>query len=423
MDPDHPPAPIFRRRAEHLIQEALADTPVVVVQGARQVGKSTLATQILEGSGIPLLTLDTTATLNAARDDPDSFVRQRPHSMLAIDEVQRAPELLRAVKAVVDEDPRPGRFLLTGSANLLSIPGQHESLAGRAETIPLFGLSQGEITGGHDQLTELLLRGDESQLPTARSYLSRHEYLEIICAGSYPQARLRVGRRRQVWFDNYLERILDRDVRDLSRLAHLDRLPRLIRLLAANNAGELVRARVAKEAGIPETSLPSYLDLMTSLYLIQSVPAWRGSLTQRVVARPKVSLLDTGLAARLTNLSPEALAPGSPSSHLAGGLVEAFVAGEVRRQSTWAPTPFELFHFRDRNGLEVDLVLEDDARRVAGIEVKASSTVRAQDFAGLQVLRDKTGPRFTLGAILYTGRESVRFSERLWALPLAALWR
>lgn len=413
---------IIARRAERLVREAMVDTPVVVIQGARQVGKSTLAIQVLAGSGTPLLTLDTSATFNAARSDPESFVRQRPNSLMAIDEVQRAPELLRAIKAAVDEDRRPGQFLLTGSADLLSIPGHHESLAGRAETVPLYGLTQGEITGGPDRLASLLLGRDEAALSVLHSDLNRQDYLEIICAGSYPEARLRLGRRRQAWFDNYLTRIVDRDARDLSRLAHLDRLPRLVRLLAANNAGELVKSRVAVDADIPETSLPGYLELLASLYLIQVLPAWGANLTQRVVGRPKVSLLDTGLAARLSNLSPAALAPGAASAHSAGGLVEAFVAAEVLRQSTWTDTPFKLFHFRDRNGMEVDLVLEDDARNIAGIEVKASATVGSRDFVGLRFLRDKAERRFSLGVVLYTGRTAVRFSERLWALPLSALW-
>jgi uncharacterized protein len=410
------------RRAERLVREALTDTPVVLIQGARQVGKSTLAGRILTEAGTPLLTLDSASTFNAARHDPDSFVRQRPGALLAIDEVQRAPELLRAVKAAVDDDRAPGRFLLTGSANLLTIPGHHESLAGRAETVQLYGLSQGEITGSRDGLAELLLRGEEAPLGELRSELTRQDYLELICAGSYPEARLRTGRRRQAWFDNYLSRIVNRDARDISPLAHLDRLPRLVRLLAANNAGELVKTRIATDAAIPETSLTGYLDLLESLYVIHTIPAWGGNLTQRVVGRPKVSLLDTGLAARLGNLSPAALSPSGAGAHHAGGLVEAFAAAELRRQRTWADTPFELFHFRDRNGLEVDLLLEDDSRHVVGIEIKAAARVDVRDFKGLSFLRERTGGRFTLGVILYTGRDPIRFAERLWALPLAALW-
>ena len=414
--------PTYLRRAKVLVEEALTDTPVVLIQGARQVGKSTLATQVLSHRKAQFLTLDTSAVLNAARSDPDSFARQNPGSILAIDEIQRAPELLRAIKSVVDEDRRPGQFLLTGSANLLAIPGQHESLAGRAESVSLYGLSQGEIFGGRDNLAEVLLGRNEQQLGQIGSQLTRADYLELICAGSYPEALLRQGRRRQAWLDNYLSRIVDRDARDISRLGHLDRLPRLVRLLAANNSGELVKSRVAADSGIPESSLPGYIDLLASLYLIQVIPSWGGNLTKRVVARPKVSLLDSGLAARLSNVSPDALIPGSPSGHLAGPLFEAFVAGELRRQSTWSQNPFELFHFRDRNGLEVDLVIEDSARNIAAIEVKSSATVDARDFSGLAFMRDKTGARFSLGVVLYTGREAIRFGDRLWALPVGALW-
>ncbi len=225
-------ATILPRRAEVLVREALSDTPVVLIQGTRQVGKSTLAAQVLAGTDTPLFTLDIAATYNVASSDPDAFVRQRPGSLLAIDEVQRSPELLRAIKAAVDEDRTPGRFLLTGSANLLTIPGHHESLAGRAETIPLYGLSQGEILGGHDSLADRLLRGDEQPLSDLHSALTRADYLDLVCDGSYPEARLRRGRRRHAWFDNYLKRIVDRDARDLSRLTHIDRLPHLIRLLS-----------------------------------------------------------------------------------------------------------------------------------------------------------------------------------------------
>ena len=422
MSNENPGYKAFSRHAEGLVKMALADTPVVLIQGARQVGKSTLATQVLAGTGARLLTLDTHSVLSAAQNDPDSFVRQNPDSLLAIDEVQRAPELLRAVKAVVDEQRRPGQFLLTGSADLLRIPGQHESLAGRAETIPLFGLSQGEIRSGKDDLASRLFSGDEIGLNDFAGTMSRDEYLEIICEGSYPEPRLRSGRRRQAWFDNYLSRIVDRDAKDISRLMHLDRLPRLMRLLAANNSGELVKSRFAKGIDLPETSISGYLELLASLYLIHFLPAWGGNLTQRVIGRPKLSLLDSGLAARLSNLSVAAFHPGSATAHHAGGLTEAFVTGEIRRQSTWAPNRFEMFHFRDRSGREVDLVLEDDARNIVGLEVKSSATVQARDFAGLEYLSKVTGPRFKMGVVLYMGKAAVRFGPRLWALPLSALW-
>jgi predicted AAA+ superfamily ATPase len=408
------------RYAQDLVEETLDDTPITVIQGARQVGKSTLVREVVTGRDATVLSLDATATYNAARADPDAFVRQAG-GLLVIDEVQRVPELVRAMKDAVEEDRRPGRFLVTGSADLLQIPGTEESLAGRAETVVLYGLSQGELAGHREDFVDRLLAGDQKELGTRAGTLSREDYLEAICAGSYPEPLTRAERRRNAWFDNYVKRIMARDVQDLSRLAHLDRLPDLLRLLAANTSGELVKARLANDAGIPETSLPSYLNLLETLYLIHVLPAWGDNLTKRVTGRPKVALLDTGLAARLNHVTPSAMAPGAVSD-AAGGLFESFVAGELRRQLVWAQTPARLFHFRDRDGLEVDIVVESDGRRVAGVEMKAAGSVSKGDFKGLTFLRDKLKDRFAIGVVLYTGRQPLPFGERLWALPYSALW-
>lgn len=408
------------RYAQDLIEETLEDTPITVIQGARQVGKSTLVREVVAQRDATVLSLDATATYNAARADPDAFVRQA-EGLLVIDEVQRVPELVRAMKDAVEEDRRPGRFLVTGSADLLQIPGTEESLAGRAETVVLYGLSQGELAGQREDFVDRLLAGDHKELSARVGMMSREDYLEAICAGSYPEPLSRAGRRRNAWFDSYVKRIMTRDVRDLSRLAHLDRLSDLLRLLAANTSGELVKARVANDAGIPETSLPGYLDLLETLYLIHVMPAWGDNLTKRVTGRPKVSLLDTGLAARLNHVTPAAMAPGAVSG-AAGGLFESFVAGELRRQLVWAATPARLFHFRDRDGLEVDIVAESDDRRVAGVEMKASGSVSQGDFKGLTFLRDKLKDRFAMGVVLYTGKQPLPFGDRLWALPCSALW-
>lgn len=407
------------RYAQALVDETLADTPITVVQGARQVGKSTLVRQVVMGRDARVVSLDAAFAYNAAKADPDAFVRQTS-GMLVIDEVQRVPELMRAMKDAVDEDRRPGRFLITGSADLLALSGA-ESLAGRAETIPLYGLSRGEIEGTREGFADLLFSGDESSFSALAGNLSRDDYLEIICAGSYPEALSRSGRRRGSWFDNYVTRIVSRDALDVSRLTQLDRLPTLLRLLAANNAGELVKARIGNDVQISESSLTPYVDLLETLYLIHRLPAWGNNLTKRVVGRPKVALLDTGLAARLNNVTARAMAPGAVSD-AAGGLFEAFVAGEVRRQLVWADVEASMFHFRDRHGIEVDLVLETPDRRVAGLEVKATGSVSQADFAGLQFLRDKLGDRFATGVVFHTGTQALPFGRRLWALPYSALW-
>lgn len=420
MNPPGDARGLLPRFAREMVEQTLADTPITVLQGARQVGKSTLARQVLAGRDAQLLSLDSTAVYEAARSDPDGFVRQSS-GLLGIDEVQRAPELVRAMKDAVEQDRRPGRFLITGSANLLDLPGTQESLAGRAETVVLYGLSRGELAGRREDFLDRLMAGDHAELAARPATLTRPDYLDILCTGSYPEPMQRTGRRRNAWFDNYLQRIVSRDARDVSRLAHLDRLPTLVRLLAANNAGELVKARLAAGAAIPETSLPGYLDLLETLYLIHQIPAWGNNLTGRVTGRAKVALLDTGLAARLNNVTPAAMSPGV-ASDVAGDLFEAFVAGEMRRQLAWSNVDASLFHFRDRDGREVDLILEDADRNVAGIEVKASSTVRSEDFRGLTFLRDKLGSRLTSGVVLYTGANALPFGDRLWALPLSALW-
>jgi len=411
------PVPRF---AQQPVEATLADTPVTVLQGARQVGKSTLARAVLDTRRAPLLSLDNAAVLSAARTDPDGFVRQR-EGLLGIDEAQRVPELIRAIKDAVDEDRRPGRFLLTGSANLLHVPGTEESLAGRAETVVLYGFSQGELTGQPEDFLDRLLTGDLPSLASRTSRLTRADYLSIVCAGSYPEPRTRPPNRRAAWYDNYIRRIVSADARDLSRLGHLDRLPTLIRLIAANTAGELVVSRLAADAGIPERSLPPYLDLLETLYLVHRLPAWGGNLTRRVVGRPKLALLDTGLAARLINVTPQALAPGNTPDH-AGSLLETFVSGELRRQGGWSQRQPQLFHFRDIDGGEVDIVVEGDDRTIAGIEVKAAMTVGAKDFRGLTLLRDKLGDRFRAGVVLHCGTTPLPFGDRLFALPLAALW-
>ncbi len=414
------PGAVVQRFGAGLVLETLADTPITVLQGARQVGKSTLAKAVMEGRPGRYVSLDSAALYRAAKADPDAFVRQTTET-LVVDEVQRVPELIRAMKDVVDEDRRPGRFLITGSANLLQIPGTEESLAGRAETVVLYGLSQGELVGRREDFVDRLLAGDAVGLGSRSGKLSRSEYLDLVCAGSYPEPLHRSGRRRNAWFDNYLERIITRDAADLARLAHLDRLPTLVRLLAANTSGEHVRARIAMDAGIPERSLPPYMALLDTLYLTHTLPAWGENLTKRVTGRPKVALLDTGLAARLNNVTTGGLAPGVVSGP-AGPLLESFVAGELRRQLVWADTPAKLFHFRDRDGKEVDIIIESDDRRVAGIEMKASGSPSADDFKHLRFLRDRLGDRFSLGVVLHTGREAVPFGDRLLALPYSALW-
>lgn len=398
----------------------MSDTRIVVIQGARQVGKTTLVREVVDELRGRLVTFDDALTRSAAQADSVGFLDQNPEGLLAIDEVQRVPEMVLALKLVVDRDGRPGRFLLTGSADLLRLPATEDSLAGRAESIELHGFSQGEISSRRERFIDGVFDGDTFLGHV--SELSRSDYLERAVAGAYPEALMRTaGRRRNQWLDNYLARIVERDAPDVSNLRRLGELPLILRVLAARNGEELNVASLANDTGIPASTLVPHLELLETLYLIQRIPAWSTNLSKRVVSRPKVALLDSGLAARLLNVSAAGASP-TAYSEVAGHLLEGFVAGELRRQIGWTERSVRMSHYRDRAGDEIDLILESDDGQVAGVEVKAAASVGLRDAKWLLKLRDKLGDRFVRGIILHTGTTSAPFGERVTAAPLDVLW-
>ncbi len=413
-----PDARFRPRLAYPRIVEALEDTRIVAIQGARQVGKSTLAARVLadrEGVGV---TLDEPGALDFARSDPAGFVEQAPGGLLVIDELQRAPELVIALKASVDRDARPGRFLVTGSANLLDLSSTHESLAGRVERIEVYPFSQRELEGAPGSFIDAAF--DPRALASHSSSETRGDYIERVCAGGYFEAlQRRSPRRREDWYDAYVAQIVRRDAPDISGLQRLSDLPRLLRLIAARMGSTMVWSSLASDAGIPRRTLDPYVALLETLYLVHTLPSWSVNLTSREVKQPKVFPIDSGLAASLIGSTPAALGPGST---LAGQLLECFVVGELRRQQTWAAQRSTLHHYRDSRGVEVDAVLETPDGRVVGIEVKAASTVRASDAAGLTLLRDRLGERFIAGYVLHTGPSSIAIGDRIAAVPMDALW-
>lgn len=411
-------APLHPRLAYPRIVEALTDTRIVAIQGARQVGKSTLAAQILadhEGVGV---TLDDPGSLDFARTDPAGFVEQASGGMLVIDELQRAPELVVALKASVDRDRRPGRFLVTGSANLLALSSTHESLAGRVERIEMDPFSQRELGRAAGSFIDAAFAPDV--LARHSSSATRQDYIERASAGGYPEALQRsTPRRREDWYDAYISQIVRRDAPDISGLQRIADLPRLLRLIAVRMGSTMVWSSLASDANIPRRTLDPYVALLETLYLTHTLPAWAVNLTSREVKQPKVFPVDTGLAASLLGTSPAALGPGSP---LSGPLLECFVVGELRRQQTWAAQRSTLHHYRDSRGVEVDAILETPDGRVVGIEVKAASTVRASDASGLSLLRDRLGERFVAGYVLHTGPSAVAIGDRIVGVPMDALW-
>ena len=408
------------RHVKPRLIEALGDTRVVVIQGARQVGKTTLIQEVVEERSGRLASLDDPVTARGARQDPVGFLGSYHDRLLAIDEVQRVPELVLALKYVVDRDTRPGRFLLTGSANLLKLPAIEDSLAGRTESIELHGFSQGELARHTERFVDRLLSGE--LFADHASGLHRRDYLERATAGGYPEALARSeGRRRDQWLDNYVNGSVRREADDISNLRRVAELPQILRVLAARNSGELNVADIARDTAIPVRTLTPYLELLQTLYLTQHIPAWATNLAKRVVSKPKVSFLDTGLAARLVNVSARGASPDA-NPDIAGGLLEGFVAGELRRQLTWNEETARLGHFRNQHTGEVDLVLETPDGRVAGIEVKSSASPSVKDIKGLSYLRDKLGKRFVAGIVLHTGTAAAPFGDRIAAVPMDVLW-
>jgi Predicted ATPase (AAA+ superfamily) len=405
------------RRAQSLVSEALLDTRVVLVNGARQAGKSTLtrlATKDRPGTVIRLL--DDPATFKAAQDDPTGFVEH--DGLLVIDEIQLVPELLRPIKVTVDLDPTPGRFLLTGSSRLLAIRTLPDALPGRMEIIELWPFSQGEMSGGPDRFIDAAFcRGaavDHS------SELRRKDYLDRVVVGGFPEAVRRAPRRRSAFFDSYLATLIERDVLELSSIERRGELLKLLALLAGRAGHVLVPSTVAGQSGIPRTTLVRYLELLASVFLIKTVPAWASNLTQRAVGTPKLAFVDTGVACHLIGQDANRL--GDPGG-AAGPMMENFVLMELARQLTWSTERGTLYHYRTKDGVEVNAVIETPDGRIIAVEVKAGATVRTEDLTGLRSLASVLGERFVAGYVLYTGQQTLPFGEKIRAVPLDALWR
>jgi predicted AAA+ superfamily ATPase len=403
-----------------LVLEAMTDTRVVGIVGPRQAGKSTLVQHIVDRHDrAAYVSLDDQRVRVAAATDPDGFVADRP-GLLAIDEVQRVPELLLAIKSRVDADQRPGRFLITGSSALSANRGVSETLAGRIERFELWPFSQGELNGRRESFVDRLLAGE---LDTGhRSELTKRDYLQLASAGGFPEARRRAGQRRAAWFDSYVETVVEREAPGVAASPRTAELPRLLRLVAARHANLLNVADLARDAGLAESSVHRYLEVLEAVFLVRRLPAWAANLSQREVRASKIYLIDPGLAGHLRGVDHEALARPELALGADGVMLEGFVYAELLRQCGWSAARPHLYHYRDRAGVEVDLVLEDRRRRVAAIEVKAGSGVGRREVGHLALLRDRLGDRFAAGVVLHSGPDVLPLGDRLAAVPTSALW-
>lgn len=398
------------------VEAALGDTRVVLVNGARQCGKSTLVAQLGRERGAEWRNLDRAATREAAAFDPTTFVASADR--LVIDEVQRVPELLLAIKETVDADPRPGRFLLTGSARVLGLRGLPDALPGRMETIELWPLSQGEIDERPDGFVDAVFAaGPDLSHDSAED---RADYVARLVRGGFPEAVARAAApRRERFLDSYVADLVNRDVIQLSEIQRGPEMRALTRLVAARSGQLLVAATLGNELALSQPTVTRYLGLLEEVFLTKRIPAWSRNLSSRAIATPKVAMVDSGIAANLLGLDAAALR--EPTGPL-GPLLEGFVAMEIARQLTWSRERVALFHYRTKDKVEVDIVLENRRGQVVAIDVKAASTVRAGDFRGLRHLQERLGEDLIAGFVLYTGPQTLPFGPKFRALPISALW-
>jgi len=406
----------YPRFAEPRLKEALADTPVVLIHGPRQCGKTTLARHLGARAGYAYKSFDDEVTLAAARSDPIGFVADLPAKCI-LDEVQRAPGIFSSLKMAVDANRAPGRFLLTGSANVLRVPALSDSLAGRLGIQRLYPLAQSELAGHPPHFLDMLFGG---RFPARKRPRLGRELAARIAAGGYPAALARRTARRQAsWYRDYVGTMVQRDVRDLARIASLDTLPRLLNFAAGQTARLINISDLGAPLQLSRPTIRDYVTLLEGIFLLEELPPWHSNRLSRLIKTPKLHVGDTGIACALLNRDAAAL---WEDRALLGQMLETFVYQELRRQASWQEDEIRFHHFRDRDGFEVDLVLERPGGDLAGVEVKAGATVTAADFRGLQKLKDGTGKHFRAGVVLYDGEVAASFGESLYAVPLAELW-
>ena len=409
------PAPLYSRYSEGPLVESLADSPAVLIHGPRQSGKTTLARVVGDPRGYDYISFDDNIARTAADSDPAGFVGGLgEHTVL--DEVQRVPSLFTALKQEIDVRRSPGRFMLTGSSQVLLVPTLSDSLAGRMEILRLHPLSQTEIYGRVPSFLDDLFRGT---FQTSRTGRLGDDLAARITDGGYPAALARsTSRRRANWYRNFIDTQLQRDARDMARISALDALPRLLTAAASQTARLYNLSNMASPFQMSRPTIGGYVALLERLFLIDRLPPWHTNRLRRLVKTSKLHIGDTGLGCALVGVNPRALAQDRV---LLGQYLETFVLQELKRQSVCQEVPLVFFHYRDKDQVEVDIVIERGAREVAGVEVKAAATVTPSDFRGLWKLKNAAGERFVAGVVVYDGEISAGFGDGMFAVPIRSL--
>jgi len=413
---------IVRRRLTDVLHARLAEEPVVVLNGPRTVGKSTLLGELADRLGRPVIDCDDPATRSAVRDDPGQFIES--DQTVFIDEYQHVPDLLDAIKAQLNRDLRPGRYVLAGSTRYATLPEAAQALTGRVDIIPVLPLSQGEIDDVRETFIARFLDGAGIEVPSSQEPATRDEYARRSTSGGMPVALRRpAGSSRSRWYSNYINLVIERDVLDISRVRQREALSRLLGMLAARSGQILNVAAVSGAAGLEKSTTENYIRLLEAVFLVQRLPAWGTTLGSRVARHPKVHLLDTGVMAWLLNLTPRKIAEAAPATLTEyGRLLETFAVGEILKQASWSDAPVAAGHFRTEAGDEVDLVLERDDGQVIAFEIKAGSRIFGDDLRGLRQLKERIGGRLEAAVVLYTGVHAYTHDGWVTILPLCRLW-
>jgi predicted AAA+ superfamily ATPase len=413
---------LAKRRLVAVAEARFAEEPVLVLNGQRTVGKSTLLGELAGRLGQRVIDCDDPATRAAVRADPGRFVESG--QPVLIDEYQHVPELLDAIKAQLNRDLRPGRYVLAGSTRYTAIPAAAQALTGRVDILPVLPLTQGEIDGTVETFISGLLDDNGIDMSPRYPATARDEYARRATSGGMPVALQRPpGRSRSRWFANYVDLVIDKDVTDISRVRQREMMPRLLRQLAARSGQSLNIAAIGASIGMERSTAENYVKLLEAVFLITRLPSWGTTLGSRIVKHPKVHLVDSGVLAWLLALSPEKIAQAAPATLTEyGHLLETFTVGEILKQASWWDGPITPGYFRTEAGDEVDLVLERDDGQVIAFEVKAGTKVGSEDLNGLRYLRQRLGTRLHHAIVLYTGEHAYDYEGWATVVPLDRLW-